>query len=88
MNEERVKGAERRREEMVDYQIASRGVKDEHVLDAMRKVPRELFVREVDLGLAFFDGPLSIGYGQTISQPYIGHHQEWQEEGSLLPQGL
>lgn len=56
---------------MVDYQIASRGVKDEHVLNAMRKVPRELFVREIDLGLAFFDGPLSIGFGQTISQPYI-----------------
>lgn len=71
MNEERVKDADQRRGEMVDYQIASRGVKDEHVLNAMRKVPRELFVREVDLGLAFFDGPLSIGFGQTISQPYI-----------------
>jgi protein-L-isoaspartate(D-aspartate) O-methyltransferase len=71
VNEERVKDAGRRRDEMVDYQIASRGVKDEQVLEAMRKVPRELFVREVDLGLAFFDGPLSIGYGQTISQPYI-----------------
>lgn len=60
-----------KREEMVAAQIASRGIRDERVLEAMRKVPRELFVREVDLGLAFFDGPLSIGCGQTISQPYI-----------------
>ncbi|UCF04741.1 MAG: protein-L-isoaspartate(D-aspartate) O-methyltransferase [bacterium] len=60
-----------RREEMVSRQIAARGVRDERVLEAMRKVPREAFIREEDLELAFFDGPLSIGSGQTISQPYI-----------------
>lgn len=61
----------KRREEMVAAQIACRGITDERVLEAMRKVPRELFVKEGDFDLAFFDGPLSIGCGQTISQPYI-----------------
>jgi len=61
----------RKREEMVSEQIASRGVRDGRVLEAMRKVPRERFVRPEDIGLAFYDGPLSIGHGQTISQPYI-----------------
>jgi protein-L-isoaspartate(D-aspartate) O-methyltransferase len=61
----------RKREEMVSSQIESRGVRDERVLEAMRSVPRELFVNDDDKRLAFYDGPLSIGYGQTISQPYI-----------------
>jgi len=61
----------KRREEMVSEQIASRGVRDRRVLEAMRKVPREVFVRPEDRDLAFYDGPLSIGHGQTISQPYI-----------------
>jgi len=61
----------RRREKMVADQIEARGVVDERVLEAMRKVPREAFVREEDMAMAFYDGPLSIGYGQTISQPYI-----------------
>ena len=56
---------------MVAQQIARRGIKDERVLEAMRKVPRERFVRDSDRNLAFYDGPLSIGCGQTISQPYI-----------------
>lgn len=59
------------REEMVRSQIVSRGVRDQRVLEAMRTVPRERFVQDDDMGLAFFDGPLSIGCGQTISQPYI-----------------
>lgn len=59
------------REKMVASQIVSRGVGDRRVLDAMRTVPRERFVRGDDRRLAFFDGPLSIGCGQTISQPYI-----------------
>ncbi|HUV36656.1 MAG TPA: protein-L-isoaspartate(D-aspartate) O-methyltransferase [Patescibacteria group bacterium] len=63
--------ARKQREEMVKSQIISRGVRDERVLEAMRTVPRERFVREDDRQLAFFDGPLSIGCGQTISQPYI-----------------
>jgi len=59
------------REKMVADQIEARGVVDERVLEALRKVPREAFVREEDMAMAFYDGPLSIGYGQTISQPYI-----------------
>lgn len=61
----------RKREEMVRSQIAARGVRNDRVLKAMVKVPREKFVREENIGLAFYDGPLSIGCGQTISQPYI-----------------
>jgi protein-L-isoaspartate(D-aspartate) O-methyltransferase len=60
-----------RRERMVRLQIAAREVKDELVLDAMRKVPRHLFVPENLSGQAYSDGPLPIGEGQTISQPYI-----------------
>jgi protein-L-isoaspartate(D-aspartate) O-methyltransferase len=64
-------GNEKARAAMVANQIAARGLKDPRVLEAMRKVPRELFVKESDEKLAFSDGPLTIGYGQTISQPYI-----------------
>jgi protein-L-isoaspartate(D-aspartate) O-methyltransferase len=59
------------RARMVEVQIAARGVKDPAVLAAMREVPRHLFVRPVDLAKAYDDHPLSIGHGQTISQPYI-----------------
>jgi protein-L-isoaspartate(D-aspartate) O-methyltransferase len=62
---------EARRLEMVATQIEARGVKDKAVLAAMRKVPRHRFVPAVFAGLAYIDGPLSIGEGQTISQPYI-----------------
>jgi protein-L-isoaspartate(D-aspartate) O-methyltransferase len=61
----------RLREQMVERQIAWRGVRDPRVLEAMRKVPRELFVPENLRKYAFDDGPLPIGEGQTISQPYI-----------------
>lgn len=61
----------RMRYEMVETQIAARGIQDERVLDAMRKVPRHEFVPTVEKLLAYSDGPLPIGYGQTISQPYI-----------------
>jgi protein-L-isoaspartate(D-aspartate) O-methyltransferase len=61
----------RKREQMVKDQIERRGVRDERVLQAMRKVARELFVERSDRAFAFHDGPLSIGQGQTISQPYI-----------------
>lgn len=60
-----------RREQMVDQQIAARGVVDEHVLEAMRRVPRHRFVPESVAGHAYEDRPLSIGHRQTISQPYI-----------------
>jgi len=56
---------------MVAEQIAPRGVNDQAVLAAMRKVPRHEFVPEGLRALAYDDGPAPIGYGQTISQPYI-----------------
>jgi protein-L-isoaspartate(D-aspartate) O-methyltransferase len=59
------------RERMVAYQIASKGVKDEKVLAAMRVVPRHRFVSEDAQAYAYVDSPLRIGKGQTISQPYI-----------------
>ena len=60
----------RSRERMVDL-IASRGIRDERVLAAMREVPRELFVPPHMQDFAHEDAPLSIGEGQTISQPTI-----------------
>jgi protein-L-isoaspartate(D-aspartate) O-methyltransferase len=59
------------RERMVETQIAARGVHDERVLDAMRKVPRHLFVDEALRDQAYSDHPLPIAEKQTISQPYI-----------------
>lgn len=59
------------RAEMVDQQIAARGVSDERVLSAVRKVPRHLFVPDSEKRNAYRDTPLPIGEGQTISQPYI-----------------
>ena len=56
---------------MVETQIAARGVKDPAVLEAMRQVPRHLFVPGDQVDQAYEDHPLPIGYGQTISQPYI-----------------
>lgn len=62
---------ETQRQRMVDEQIAARGVRDPAVLKAMREVPRHLFVSTSRLDEAYNDYPLPIGYGQTISQPYI-----------------
>lgn len=59
------------REKMVSQQIKSRGVSDKNVLEAMLKVERHLFVPENNKKYAYDDGPLQIGEGQTISQPYI-----------------
>ena len=56
---------------MVDGQLRRRDIVDERVLDAMARVPRELFVHPEDAEEAYADGPLSIGFGQTISQPYM-----------------
>ncbi len=64
-------GAEPRRERMVREQIEARGVTNTAVLAAMRKVPREEFVPMAWRELAYRDGPLPIGRGQTISQPYV-----------------
>jgi protein-L-isoaspartate(D-aspartate) O-methyltransferase len=60
-----------RRQRMVDSQIRARGIRDEAVLDAMRSVPRHRFVPDSLHAYAYSDGPLRIGHGQTISQPYI-----------------
>lgn len=61
----------RQREKMVNTQLAGRGIHDYRVLEAMRKVPRHLFVGEALQDQAYGDFPLPIGEGQTISQPYI-----------------
>lgn len=58
-------------EKMVSTQIEVRGIHDQRVLEAMRKVPRQLFVSEALQDQAFGDFPLPIGDGQTISQPFI-----------------
>jgi protein-L-isoaspartate(D-aspartate) O-methyltransferase len=60
-----------RRSEMVKTQIEARGIKDKAVLAALRKVPRHRFVPPLWQGRAYDDGPLPIGEGQTISQPFI-----------------
>jgi len=59
------------RNQMVETQIARRGVRDPRVLAAMRIVPRELFIAPQLKELAYEDGPLPIAEGQTISQPYV-----------------
>jgi protein-L-isoaspartate(D-aspartate) O-methyltransferase len=59
------------RQRMVQAQLAARGIHDERVLAAMRKVPREEFVPSDAREFAYTDQPLPIGYGQTISQPFI-----------------
>jgi protein-L-isoaspartate(D-aspartate) O-methyltransferase len=56
---------------MVELQLARRGIRDARVLDAMRKVPRHEFVPEDLRAVSHADGPLPIGLGQTISQPFI-----------------
>lgn len=62
---------QKQRAAMVKTQIENRGIKDKSVLDAMKKVPRHKLVPENYINSAYSDGPLPIGYGQTISQPYI-----------------
>ncbi len=58
-------------ERMIRHQIIARGITNPRVLQAMRSVPRHLFVPESLHSQAYEDYPLAIGYGQTISQPYI-----------------
>ncbi|MDR4989172.1 MAG: protein-L-isoaspartate(D-aspartate) O-methyltransferase [Bacteroidales bacterium] len=62
---------ERERNQMVRTQIQARGIRDRATLRAMRAVPRHLYVPAVQRRNAYQDRPLPIGYGQTISQPYI-----------------
>ena len=56
---------------MVEEQLVRRGITDPRVLEAMRKVPRHLFIEEALRDRAYGDHPLPIGEGQTISQPYM-----------------
>lgn len=69
MNEEN--GFAQLRADMVADQIARRGLRDQRLLQAMLKVPRHLFVPRAVRAYAYEDHPIPIGYGQTISQPYI-----------------
>jgi protein-L-isoaspartate(D-aspartate) O-methyltransferase len=59
------------REAMVKEQIEFRGISDQSTLNAMLSVPRHMFVDKSLIDDAYYDGALPIGYGQTISQPYI-----------------
>jgi len=59
------------RYQMVEEQIAARGIDEKAVIEAMQKVERHLFVSSQFRHLAYADSPLPIGFGQTISQPYI-----------------
>lgn len=57
--------------QMVRDQLVARSVRDERLLEVMRQVPRHVFIPKAYRHLAYVDGPLPIGEGQTISQPYI-----------------
>lgn len=59
------------RDDMVESQLAARGVADTRVLEAMRRVPRHLFLPPDLADRAYLDQPLPIGQGQSISQPYM-----------------
>jgi protein-L-isoaspartate(D-aspartate) O-methyltransferase len=59
------------RARMVADQVRARGVHDARVLDALARIPRELFIPDDQRAHAYEDRPVQIGYGQTISQPYI-----------------
>lgn len=59
------------REEMLRVQVEARGIKDSRLVEAMRRVPRHLFLPKEIRFKSYWDGPQTIGYGQTISQPYI-----------------
>jgi protein-L-isoaspartate(D-aspartate) O-methyltransferase len=59
------------RQEMLERQLRARGIRDERVLYAMSRIPREEFVPDRDRDAAYCDGPIQIGHGQTISQPYM-----------------
>ncbi len=59
------------RENMVEFQIKARGIRDEKVLKVMKEIPRHLFISEEQRLYAYEDCPIPIGEGQTISQPYM-----------------
>ena len=61
----------KKRQEMVNRQLAGRGIREKRILQAFLRVPRHEFVPQELKGLAYDDRPLPIGFGQTISQPYM-----------------
>lgn len=81
----------RQRELMVEDQIEARGIKDKDLIQAMTRVPRHKFVPEEEQNRAYRDEPLSIGEGQTISQPYIvafmSEHLEVEPDDRVLEIG-
>jgi protein-L-isoaspartate(D-aspartate) O-methyltransferase len=76
---------------MVEEQLRGRGIRSERVLEAMGRVPREAFVDPDDRKRAYLDMPLAIGFGQTISQPYmvglIAEAAEVREDDKVLDVG-
>jgi protein-L-isoaspartate(D-aspartate) O-methyltransferase len=70
-NASSVSDFEAQRQQMVKRQLMTRGINDARVLATMAKVPREEFVAPESRAASYEDGPLPIGYEQTISQPYI-----------------
>ena len=79
------------RQHMVETQLEKRGISDERILGAFRRVPRHLFIPSGDLIQAYADHPVPIGLGQTVSQPYIVAYTlqslELQPEDSVLEIG-
>lgn len=71
MGSRKRRGEARQRQDMVDRQIRRRGVRDETVLRAMGQVPRHAFVPDTQVSSAYADCALPIGFGATISQPYV-----------------
>ncbi len=71
MNQQNTQNRQLERDQMVDTQIVAGGITDQKVIEAMRRVPRHRFMPEEKSEDAYGDFPLPIGYGQTISQPYI-----------------
>ena len=71
MKADRPDAYRRAREWMVSHQIERRGIKSPQLLEAMRQIPRHLFVQPLMRDRAYEDNPLPIGENQTISQPYI-----------------
>jgi protein-L-isoaspartate(D-aspartate) O-methyltransferase len=59
------------RRDMVERQLRARGIRSAAVLHAMARIPRQRFVPEAEMMNSYVNGPLPIGFGQTISQPYI-----------------
>ena len=62
---------DKQRQEMVETQIKARGITNPKVLDAFLKTPRHFFIPEALRDMSYEDHPVSIGHGQTISQPYL-----------------